>query len=231
MNPPAKKVKRTSSTGTQNEATTGRAYDGRRRREQAERTRDAVLDAALERFVLRGYGATTIADVAAAAGVSVETVYKRFRNKAGLVRAIRDRALIGSGAVPAEARSDALHVEHDDPRAIIEGWGRLTAEVAPRVAPILLVVRDAAAVDPDLVSLRDELDAARLQRMGDNARRLAERGHLRAGVTETEARDVMFAATAPELYELLVLRQGWSAERYGAFVADAMLATLVGGGA
>src|SRR5689334_18302708 len=83
MGPPTANVK--AETGT-------RSYDGASRREQAARTRHAVLDAALARFVRDGYGATTIADVAAAAGVSVETIYKRFRNKAGLVRAIRERA-------------------------------------------------------------------------------------------------------------------------------------------
>jgi AcrR family transcriptional regulator len=200
-----------------------RRYDSGGRRRQAEVTRAAVLDAAQRLFLANGYSATAIADVAAAAGVSVETVYKRFRGKAGLVRAIRERALAGTGTVHAEQRSDALRGQ--DPLTIVRGWGLLAAEVAPLVAPILLLVRDGAAQDADLARLRDELDDDRLRRMTENARAL--RDHLRPGVSVEDAADVLWAYTAPELFELLVLRRGWSAERFGAFVSDALAAALL----
>ena len=77
-----------------------RRYTSPRRTEQARRTRDRVLDGALQLFVAGGYGPTTMDAVATEADVSVETVYKAFGTKAGLVRAIRDRALLGEGALP-----------------------------------------------------------------------------------------------------------------------------------
>ena len=49
-----------------------------RRTERAEATRRRVLDAAVQLFIQRGFHATTIESIAAAADVSVETVYKRF---------------------------------------------------------------------------------------------------------------------------------------------------------
>ena len=79
-----------------------RPYNSIRRREQAERTRREVVAVATRRFLDDGYAATTIAAVAADAGVSVETIYKIFGGKPGLVRAIRERALEGTGPVPAE---------------------------------------------------------------------------------------------------------------------------------
>src|SRR6478672_10547771 len=72
-----------------------RAYDSSRRQEQARRTRAAVLDAARRQFLDAGYAATTMAGVAAGAGVSVETVYKAFANKPGLVKAVFDVAVVG----------------------------------------------------------------------------------------------------------------------------------------
>ena len=200
-----------------------RRYDSGARRRQAEQTRAAVLDAAQRLFLAHGYSATAIADVAAAAGVSVETVYKRFRGKAGLVRAIRERALAGEGPVHAEQRSDALRGE--DPLTIVRGWGLLAAEVAPLVAPILLLVRDGAAHEEDLARLRDELDDDRMRRMAENAQAL--RDHLRPGVSLEDAAEVLWTYTAPELFELLVLRRGWSAEKFGAFVADSLAAALL----
>jgi AcrR family transcriptional regulator len=201
-----------------------RRYDATGRRARAEASRAAVLDAAEELFLADGYGATSVAMVAAAAGVSTETVYKAFGTKPGIVRAIRDRALLGDGPVPAETRSDALQ---GDARAIIDGWATLAMEVMPRVAPILLVVRSAAAADPGLASLRDELDRDRLARMTVNARHLLEQQPLRAGRNEEHVRDVLFAYSSPELYELLVLRQGWSLERYRELIVDGMASALL----
>ena len=204
-----------------------RAYDAGRRQELARRNRDAIVEAAERRFLRDGYAVTTIAAIAADAGVSVDTIYKSFGGKPGLVRAIRTRALDGEGPVPAEQRSDALHYGDQDPRTIIKAWGALTAEVAPRVAPILLLIRSAAATDAEAVVLLEEMDADRLRRMTGNARRLRDAGHLRRGVTLARAADVLWTYSAPELYELLVLRRGWHPNRYGRFVADAMIDALL----
>src|SRR4051794_5250003 len=204
-----------------------RPYDGSRRREQARRARAGIIDVAERRFLDNGYAATTIAAIAADAGVSPDTVYKSFGGKPGLVRAIRARALEGEGPVPAERRSDDLQARESDPHAIIAGWGALVVEVAPRAAPILLLIRDAAASDPEVRALLDALDDDRLRRMTDNARRLHTAGHLRRSITVTHAADVLWTYSSPELYELLVLRRGWTAKRYGRFVTDAMTHALL----
>jgi AcrR family transcriptional regulator len=204
-----------------------RRYDASRRREHARRNHDRIVEAAERRFLRDGYVATTIAAVAADAEVSTDTIYKSFGGKPGLVRAIRAKALEGEGPVPAEQRSDAVHTRATSGREIIEAWGALTAEVAPRVAPILLLMRAAAASDPEGQTLLDELDANRLRRMTLNARRLRDGGHLRRGITLARAADVLWTYSAPELYELLVLRRGWSPKRYGHFVAEAMIDALL----
>jgi AcrR family transcriptional regulator len=154
-------------------------------------------------------------------------VYKAFGNKVALVRAIRDKALAGAGPVHAERRSDRMQATENDPRTIIREWGVLAMEVAPRVVPVLLLVRDAAASDPELARLREEMDASRLTRMTRNARTLLKEGHLRAGLTLDAAADVLWAYSSAEFYELLVIRRGWSVARYGRFIADAMIAALL----
>src|SRR4051794_32139439 len=65
-----------------------RRYDSRRRREQAAETRREILRAAQRLFAERGYAATTMAAVAAEAGVSVKTVYLAFETKSGVLRAL-----------------------------------------------------------------------------------------------------------------------------------------------
>jgi AcrR family transcriptional regulator len=204
-----------------------RHYDSSRRRQQARETRDDILAAARTRFLTDGFAATTISTVAADAGVSVDTIYKTFGGKPGLVRAIYERGLAGDGAVDAESRSDTLQTTESDPRTVMRGIGRLSAEVAPLVAPILLLIRDAAATDQDMVALRAELDDQRLRRMTHNAENLANAGHLRESVTIADAAEIMWTYSSPELYELLVLVRLWSPERYGSFVSEALAAHLL----
>src|SRR5580765_3562885 len=134
-----------------------RRYDATSRRARALHNQGAIVDAAERLFLRDGFQATTIPAVAAEAGVSQETIYKAFGSKTGLVRAIRERALAGDGPAHADQRSNALQKEERDPRRIIEGWGRLTIEVAPKVMPILQLVAAAAPGDPAMARLREEL--------------------------------------------------------------------------
>ncbi len=206
--------------------TVKRRYDGSGRRAQAEQTRRALLGAARDLLLADGYAATTIGQVAQRCGVSIESVYKRFPGKPALVRAVVVEALQGLGPVAAETRSDALPA--DDPYELVRSWGLLTAEVAPRVAPVLLLVKAAASHDRDLVILAGELDESRRARMTQNARRLSDSRMLRPGLSLTQAADVLWTYSSPELYDLLVLRSGWTVEEYGEFVADGLRAQLLG---
>ena len=204
-----------------------RHYDASRRREQAARTRQAILDVARRRFLEHGYPATTVAGIAAEAGTSVETIYKTFGGKPGLVRALWQRGLAGRGLVPAPTRSDALSSTETDPVAVLRGWGQFTTEVAPEVAPIMLLIRAAAATDQEMVVLLTEAEGQRRTRMRHNARRLQGRGWLRPGVTVAQATDILWTYSSTEIYDLLVIKSGWSLRRYGQFVGDALIAALL----
>jgi len=204
-----------------------RVYDSRGRQAQARRNRDAILDVARAAFLARGYAATTMASIAGEVGLSVDTVHKAFGGKAGLVRAIYERSLSGEGPVAAPRRSDNMQVAEHDPRTIVRHWGTLSTEVAPLVAPVHLLIRDAAATDPEMAALLRDSDRQRRERMRHNARTLADRGHLKPGITLEDATDVMWTYSSPELYELLVIRCGWNLTRYGRFLAESIAAALL----
>jgi AcrR family transcriptional regulator len=204
-----------------------RRYDASRRRAQASRTQGEILDVAREQFLEHGYAATTVARIAADAGTSVETVYKAFGGKSGLVRALWERALDGRGVTPAPERSDLMSSTATDPVGVLRGWGKLTTEVAPEVAPLMLLVRGAAATDADMGTLLSEAEGQRRTRMRANARLLQRRRWLRPGMTLARATDILWTYSAPELYDLLVLRSGWSPRQYGEFVGNALVAALL----
>jgi hypothetical protein len=108
----------------------------------------------------------------------------------------------------------------------VRGWGTLAAEVAPRVAPILLLVQAAALHDPDLTQLQRDLDQDRRDRMTDNARRLADAGHLPADLSIEQAADILWTYSSPQIYDLLVQRSGWTTEQYAVFITTGMAAHL-----
>ena len=204
-----------------------RRYDSSRRRQQASQTRERVMDVALARFLSDGFAATTITSIAAGADTSPDTIYKSFGGKAGLVRALCERGLLGQGPVPAEERSDHLQETERDPRRLMHGLGRLASEVAPRVGPLMLLLNTAGDTDRELATLRQEIDDLRLTRMTANARRLHRRGLLRPGMSVDEAAEICWFYSSAEVYGRLVLDRKWSLDRYARFVGDALAAALL----
>jgi AcrR family transcriptional regulator len=205
-----------------------RRYDSSGRQAQARRTRQAILDAAQRQFLEGGYAAaTTIAAIAAEAGVSVETIYKAFGGKPGLVRAIYQRGLEGQEAVPAFQRADQMRERETDPRTIMRNWAALTSEVSAVVSPIARLVRFAAAGDPDMAALLKAHDDIREQRARHHAQFLKRRGYLREDVSLAQATDILWTCTSDELYDLLVTQRGWSPPRFARWLADYMIATLL----
>ena len=114
----------------------------------------------------------------------------------------------GTARFPRQCGSDVHERRGAGAAAALTKWGVLASEVAPLVAPMLLLVKEAAATDPELLGLLEDSDAQRLTRMRHNAQVLADRGFLSADVSVKHAADVMWTLSAPELYGLLVVRRG-----------------------
>lgn len=206
-----------------------RRYNASGRRRQAIRSRSAMLQAARRLFLGRGYSATTMPAVAAAAGVSVQSVYKAFGNKPALLKAVFDVAIAGDDEpVPMLQRAALGRVRAEpDPRRKLALYGDFVAEVSPRHVPIQLLARAAAATDPEAAAVWEQLQAERLTGMTIFARALHEEGHLRPDVSMEEARDLLWSHNSPELWDLLVLQRGWTPERYGRWLAATLTAALL----
>jgi len=190
---------------------TSRPYNSAGRKQRAEQKQQAILNSARSLFPTSGYARTTIAAVAADAGVSAETIYKTFGSKAGLVRDIYNHGLLGSGHVPAEQRSDIMQSGATDGRDLLLALAMFTAEIGPLAAPIRILIWDAAAADEEMARLLVEIDQDRHERMLHNARHLVERELLGEGITAEFAADVMWFYTDPDAYENLVLGRDWTA--------------------
>jgi len=206
-----------------------RPYNAEGRRAQARATRERILETARTLFVARGYAAVSVADIAAAAGVSVPTVFAGFRSKANLLKEATETALVGDAdPVPLHDRPAMRHVvQGSTARDVLHRLAALIAEGGPRVAPVYGVLHAAADADPEIARLAATLDAQRLE----GATRLAQVVLDRLGDTDpdrlAEVRDTIWTLNSPLLFGLLVTQRGWSPERYGAWVARALTALLL----
>jgi AcrR family transcriptional regulator len=187
---------------------------GSRREQRALQTRDEILTAARRRFAESGYAATTIRDVAAAAGVSVQTVYDSIGSKAALVRLLNDRldeeadvGSIAAGLATAERPGDAVSIP-----------GRITRRLVERCGDVVAVVLGGAGTSPELAEIA--ADGARRHRAGATAvaGRLEAFGALRAGLTAAEAA-VTIAALA-DLRLALALRDELGLDGLEAWIVE-----------
>lgn len=198
-----------------------RPYDATRRQEQARENRARVLAAAHRLFAEHGYAGTSLAAVAREAGVSVQTVYGGFSTKVNLLKQVVDVGLAGDDEpVPMAARQESRSIEAEpDAGRTLARYAAQVRVVGTRVWPVLLVVYRAAASDPAVAELARELDRQRLAGMTMLAGNLMGKPGMDPGLSAEEVRDVLWTFNSPELYDLLVLRRGWTAERYEAWLA------------
>jgi AcrR family transcriptional regulator len=209
--------------------TVKRSYDVSGRRTQASARRHAVVLAAKALFERAGFRATTIAAIAERAGVSAESIYKGFGTKAALAKAVFDLVIAGDDApvpVAQRAEADAIRAEPDVARKIML-YTRGLAVRQYRSARVQILIRDGRHTDETLVAVWEELLAERLTGMTMLGRHLVHSGQLSDGIKLAEVRDVLWAYTAVEQYELLVLRRGWSVDRYAEWLGHAIIAALV----
>jgi AcrR family transcriptional regulator len=215
--------------GSSSEPPSGRRrYDSSRRQDQARRTRREILEAATRLFSERGYGATTMGDIAERAGVSTETVYASVGPKPEVLKQAIDVAIAGDDLpVPLNERGVIHDIEAaPTARAKFVLFAALIRSIQRRSAPLWRALEQGAAHDEELATLLKIATAGRLEGMTEAAANLVASDCLREGVSETEARDVLWVASSPNLYSMFVIERGWTAERYEAWLADFLMAML-----
>ena len=140
---------------------TKRRYNSTHRREQAAATRTAILEAAQRLFERDGYAATTIAAIAAEAGVALKTVYVAFDSKSGVLRALWNLLLRGDeddAAVSQRAWYREV-LEEPNPERQVQLVARNSRVVKQRIGVVLEVIRGAAPTDPDIAALWDRIQS------------------------------------------------------------------------
>ena len=205
-----------------------RSYDASGRREQARARRLAVVLAARDLFERDGFRPTTIAAIAAHAGVSAESVYKGFGTKAALAKAVFDLVIAGDDEPVPVAERPAIQAVRDEPdlRRKIAMFVAGLAQRQARSAGVQILIRDGRHVDDSLVPVWAKLTDEGLAGMTMLGRNLLETGQLRDGIDLGEVRDVLWNYLSIDHYERLVRTQRWSLERYSRWLAHAITSAI-----
>ncbi|PRY38722.1 TetR/AcrR family transcriptional regulator [Umezawaea tangerina] len=165
-----------------------RGYRSSVRARHAEDTRRSIVEAAAELFAEQGYARTSVAAVAAAAGVALNTVYTSVGGKSALIMAMSEDGGEDTTAVETVRRI----VESDDPREILRITARGTGEVRRARWTQVGILLDNRTSDPDVAAAADLATGIVRDRLDRVAARLVEIGGLAPGLTERRVGDVLW---------------------------------------
>jgi len=206
-----------------------RRYDSPRRREQAAATRRDILTAAQPLFERDGYAATTMAAIAAAAGVATKTVYVAYESKSGLLQALWNMLLRGDEDDAPVARREWYRAVLDEPDPVrkLQFNARNARTVKERAGALMAVIRSAAPTEPDIDALWERIQTD----FHDNQRAIVERLHdaeaLCPELDVARAADILWTLNHPDVWHLLVGRRGWSPAQWEAWFAATSCAQLL----
>jgi AcrR family transcriptional regulator len=204
-----------------------RSYDSSRRQAQAKENQSAIIRAARALFLEQGYGRTTIADVARAAGVSVETIYAALGNKATLLHRTWDITVGGDDEdIVFHERPEAMAIRNEpDLAKRLMLHAAFFTKTAQRIAPFQLMVQSAAGADPAAAAMLEEMGRQRLAGMTVMANEAAKTGQL--AVSKKECRDVIWSMTDGVLWHRLVNERGWNNKRFAEWLGRMWIHLLV----
>ena len=176
-----------------------RSYHSPVRAESARRTRQAIVAAACELFVERGYTAASLRDVAEIAGVARPTVAAAFGSKPALLRQVLDQALAGDDQpVPVAQRPWFAPVwQATHPGAVLTSYAGVCTLIGRRAARIFEVVHRAAGDAAEIAELWGTLTRNRRAGAEMVVRRAIETGPLRTGLPVDQAIDCCGSSTIP----------------------------------
>jgi AcrR family transcriptional regulator len=204
-----------------------RPYHSPVRAEQAQRTRARILDAAEGQFAERGYAATTINAIAAAASVAPDTIYSTFKNKRGLLGALVEARVRGTSTpVLAQSGPEAVRAEADQRRQIEIFVPDITDRIE-RVQTVYGVVAEAATSDPEAAALHKAMLDQRYANLHKFIGWIEANGPLRGGLTRDDATASVWTITSTEVFRLLRAERGWSKARYRRWMTDTLIRLLL----
>jgi AcrR family transcriptional regulator len=201
-----------------------------RRRERgrvaAAASRRDVLEAAQRLFLQHGYAGTTIPAIASEAGVAVQTIYNTVGGKRAVIGGVVELAVRGPDypATVSDTLGERIRGE-PDPHRIVELFADWLVAVHERTCSIMVVIGEAAALEPEVAEFEQTLADKRLEGYRQIAVELDRRAALPNAIEVDAAAATMWSLGHPQTYRFLRAR-GWDDEAYRTWLVVALVGAL-----
>jgi AcrR family transcriptional regulator len=204
-------------------ATVSRSYESSLRKEKAEQTKRNIVAAAKRLFAAKGYDGTTIEQIAKRAKIATSTVYFFFKSKEGVLNELIHRSLFGPEYEFLLERYRSL----SDPIAALKMAAPISRTIYDAARSEMAFILGIYALSPEIGKVFSSLEQQRYERQEPTIRLLESHGLLPGHLDVSRARDLLWMLTCRENYRLLVIQRGWSSEEYEAWLAGALVQSLV----
>ena len=193
-----------------------RPYDNTRRQAQVQATRQRIIEAAKGLFIDRGYPATTLEAIAAAADTSLPTLYRLFSSKPALLKLVLDVSFGGDDEPIAFGDRPEIQKARaeSDPVALIRAFARIGCEFMERSSAIMHVLATAAQVDPDAGQLMEQIRRQRHVGQSRIAGALSALDALDPDLEFPTAADMTYLSLSPDVHRILTVERGWTGDQY-----------------
>ncbi|TQV77682.1 TetR/AcrR family transcriptional regulator [Denitrobaculum tricleocarpae] len=189
---------------------------------RAERSRLEILDASWDLIAERG-AAVSMAEIAAAVGMTRQSIYVHFSSRGGLLMALVRRAderfFIWEGFESA--------MEQKDPAARLDAVLKVWLDFVPKIHPVATDLIRMRATDEDAARAWDDRMSELLKFYRGLVGGLKKEGALSLDWSVPRATDYLWASSSVQAWDLLVRERGWSEAAAAKTIRSTICRTLI----
>jgi AcrR family transcriptional regulator len=200
-----------------------RVYVSQTRDAQAAKTKSHILKAAKQLFQAEGFDCVTINNLAAAAAVSMPTIYALFKSKRGILQALIDDAF------PPEQFAGLVDESMQEtlPTKRLNVTAKLARQIYDAERGLMDILRGASVVAPEFKELEQEREKRRYERQGEYVKKMLHEKSLAKGLTLEKARDILWTLTGRDIYRMFVIERKWTSDEYEKWLSQLLIRSLL----
>ncbi|WGL60304.1 TetR/AcrR family transcriptional regulator [Pigmentibacter sp. JX0631] len=196
-----------------------RTYQAQNRKQQAINTKTRILEATKKLLISFNYNDITVPQIAATAGVSTPTIYSLFKSKLGILKSLLDSATDAEkfSQLVIETKSSATLEEK------LAQAAKMTSQIYSAEQNLINTLNGLTGISNELSLIQKELEERRYSRQEEMVKLILGDIKNCNQMELQKARDIFWALTSRNFYQLLVAERLWKAEEFENFLKQILV--------